>query len=185
MALTPFRVDDFAEIIELQAPGAIQKTVEQFAPAVDTSMIIAAKPGFTVSPAGRGLKVFCNHRFMDRRIYTFSFSLYINLLSQCRMNLLFKAEQNTVFTHRPIKIKPVAFDRLKIANILIEKLAFRHRYQLQSHKLTGSRPVFNCSFKRGNKLKSVLETFGNTISSMVQKYDIITASPSGNGEGAK
>lgn len=64
---------------------------------------------------------------------------------------------------------------IKTANIFNEKLAFRYGYQLKSHKLDLHRVNFAQSFRRGAGLKSVLETFGNTINSMVQKFDVFSA----------
>ncbi len=64
---------------------------------------------------------------------------------------------------------------IKTANIFNEKLAFRYGYQLKSHKLNLHRVNFAQSFRRGAGLRSVLETFGNTINSMVQKYDVFSS----------
>ncbi len=68
---------------------------------------------------------------------------------------------------------------IKTANIFNEKLAFRYGYQLKSHKLNLHRVNFAQSFRRGAGLRSVLETFGNTINSMVQKYDVFSSSKPG------
>lgn len=63
-----------------------------------------------------------------------------------------------------------------------ETLAYRHRLQLKSTRLEMPGATLLQSFKRGNKLKSVLEMFGNTISSMVNRFESIPNSRSGNGE---
>jgi hypothetical protein len=73
----------------------------------------------------------------------------------------------------------------KNSNIFLETLAFRHRFQLQSQRIKMADASFNYSFKRSNRLKSVLEMFGNTISSMVQKYDIVATPPHGKSEPEK
>lgn len=64
-------------------------------------------------------------------------------------------------------------------NIFNEKLAFRYSYQLKSHKLNLEREIFSQSFKRSAGLKSVLETFGNTIDFMVRKYDVFSSPKAG------
>lgn len=60
---------------------------------------------------------------------------------------------------------------LEITNISMEKLAFRYRIQLKSHLMYIARKTILRSIKT-SKLKTVLETFGNTISSMVRKYHL-------------
>ncbi|GEM_PF-1920497 len=66
---------------------------------------------------------------------------------------------------------------MKSAKFFNEKLAFRYGYQLKSHRLNLHRAEFMPSFKRGSGLRSVLETFGNTISLMVQKFDFFSSRP--------
>ncbi|MDD3148912.1 MAG: hypothetical protein PHD82_16585, partial [Candidatus Riflebacteria bacterium] len=73
-------------------------------------------------------------------------------------------------------------DRLNFSINFNETLAFRHRLQLKSTKLDMPRTTILQSFKRGNKLKSVLEMFGNTISSIVHRFESIPNSRSDNGE---
>lgn len=70
---------------------------------------------------------------------------------------------------------------MNFSNIFNETLAFRHRLQLKSTMLTAPRITLTPGF-RGNRLKSVLEMFGNTITSMVNKFESIPNSRSGNGE---
>jgi len=60
---------------------------------------------------------------------------------------------------------------LEISNIFMEKLAFRYRIQLKSHPMYIARKTVLRSIKT-SKLKTVLETFGNTINSMVRKYHL-------------
>lgn len=85
--------------------------------------------------------------------------------------------------HTIIAPKPVTtFDRLNFSINFQETLAFRHRLQLKSTKLDTPRITILQSFKRGNKLKSVLEMFGNTISSIVHRFESIPNSRSDNGE---
>ncbi len=67
--------------------------------------------------------------------------------------------------------------RLKI-NIFNEKLAFRYGYQLKSHRIKLQRLELKYNFRTGSGLKSVLETFGNTINSMVSKYGIFAKTDS-------
>lgn len=70
-------------------------------------------------------------------------------------------------------------DMESATNIFNEKLAFRYSYQLKSHKLNLEREIFSQSFKRSAGLKSVLETFGNTIDFMVRKYDVFSSPKTG------
>ncbi|GAB4269577.1 MAG: hypothetical protein Kow0029_05670 [Candidatus Rifleibacteriota bacterium] len=74
------------------------------------------------------------------------------------------------------------YGRIDTRNIFNEKLAFRYGYHLKSQRLNLHRGDFAPSFRRTAGLKSVLETFGNTINSMVKKYEAFSTRP---GEKAK
>ncbi len=175
----------FVDKIGHKAMICISKPTQNFTISHQLNLSTRAKTSFVVNKNSRDLKVFSNQRFMPRAIHTNSFSLYLSYLVQCSTNLVLKHSQTLKFNFK--KMQKVYNDKytLKITNIFPEKLAFRHRFQLQSQKLLAPGPTFNCSFKRGNKLKSVLETFGNTITSMVLKYDNIATPPARTGEGAK
>ncbi len=92
-------------------------------------------------------------------------------------------QTNTIVQHQ-IKVQKSSSSRCEPehANNLNEMLAFRHRLQLKSTKLDMPATKVVHSFKKGNKLKSVLETFGNTISSIVHRFENIPDPRSGNGE---
>lgn len=175
----------FVDKIIHKAMVCSSRPVQQFIVNHNLSMSAQGKVRFVINRSSRDLKVFSNQRFMPRAIHTSSFSLYLSYLVQCSTNLILKNSQSLKFNFK--KMQKIYNDKytLKITNIFPEKLAFRHRFQLQSQKLLAPGPTFNCSFKRGNKLKSVLETFGNTITSMVLKYDNIATPPVRTGEGAK
>jgi predicted nucleic acid-binding Zn-ribbon protein len=72
--------------------------------------------------------------------------------------------------------------QLEISNIFNEKLALRYGFQLKSHKLNLHREDFAQSFRKQAGLKSVLETFGNTLNSMVKKYDLFSSKNPGKSE---
>lgn len=92
-------------------------------------------------------------------------------------------QTNAIVQHQ-IKVQKIGSSRCEPehANNLNEMLAFRHRLQLKSSKLDMPAPKVVHSFKKGNKLKSVLETFGNTISSIVHRFESIPDPRSGNGD---
>jgi len=92
-------------------------------------------------------------------------------------------QTNAIVQHQ-IKVQKTGNSRCEPqhANNLNEMLAFRHSLQLKSPKLDMPATKVVHSFKKGNKLKSVLETFGNAISSIVHKFEDIPDLRSGNGE---
>ena len=92
-------------------------------------------------------------------------------------------QTNAIVQHQ-IKVQKTGNGRCepKHANNFNEMLAFRHRLQLKSSKLDMPATKVVHSFKKGSKLKSVLETFGNAISSIVHKFESIPDPSSGNDE---
>lgn len=92
-------------------------------------------------------------------------------------------QTNAIVQHQ-IKVQKAVNSRCEPehANNFNEMLAFRHRLQLKSLKLDMPARKIVHSFKKGNKLKSVLETLGNTVSSIVHKFENIPDPRSGNGE---
>ncbi len=92
-------------------------------------------------------------------------------------------QTNAIVQHQ-IKVQKISSSRCEPghANNLNEMLAFRHRLQLKSSKLDMPATKVMHSFKKGNKLKSVLETFGNAISSIVHRFESIPDPRPGNGE---
>lgn len=118
-------------------------------------------------------------------VSTWSLELYLRYLATTFVRQNFRPSEAPLqhdFKWAGVSASP---DALNFSNIFNEMLAFRHRFQLKSQKLEAPQLTLTHSFLRGNKLKSVLETFGNTISSMVQKYEIIPTSQTGNGENVK
>jgi predicted nucleic acid-binding Zn-ribbon protein len=114
----------------------------------------------------------------DFLIATHSLDLLLSYLSRniVEANYLELAQQEAPANESFVNLldrKP----RLKI-NIFNEKLAFRYGYQLKSHRIKLQRLELKYNFRTGSGLKSVLETFGNTISSMVSKYGIFAKTDS-------
>lgn len=187
-AATPLvltNINPFTAKLPLQPMVCLDKSFDQLVTAHKFTAMIPAQNTFIISKEKRALKVFSNQRFMPNKIYTTSLALYLAHLSSHNTNLVLKDPAKLPFICKKPEIAGNNNRQLKIANFFMEKLAFRHRFQLQSQRLLASEPTFNCSFKKGNKLKSVLETFGNTINLMVQKYDIMATPSAGNGGGVK
>jgi hypothetical protein len=70
-------------------------------------------------------------------------------------------------------MRAMSFKMFELApkNIFIEQmLAFRHRLSIKSHMKMVRRSEMKYSFLKEHRLKSVLETFGKTLDSMVQRY---------------
>lgn len=175
----------FCDSVKIVLPSHIVREINRFS--INYAPLRARKDisAYLIKSESKELRIFSNARFMPRKIYTTSFDLYLANLMQNSPNLYLKNRKKQSFQVPRFGIDISELTHLKFANIFTEKLAFRHRFQLQSQKLLAPVPKFNCSFRRGNKLKSVLETFGNTISSMVQKYDIVVSPPAQNGGTAK
>ena len=108
-------------------------------------------------------------------IHTNSFDLLLSYLSRS----IFESQWLTFRHPEPLFVDTDDLiykdDHIEQTNIFYEKLAFRYGYQLKSIKLSLHRIDFVPSFKRGTGLRSVLETFGNTINSMVKRYDVFSA----------
>ncbi len=117
----------------------------------------------------------------DPQILTSSFELFMQFI----VSTLFRHGCSTITSGLPVRLKDNKSSKdcssMIFSNNFNEILAFRHRLQLKSTMLTAPRITLTQNF-RGNRLKSVLETFGNTISSMVNKIESIPNSRSGNGE---
>ncbi len=107
-------------------------------------------------------------------IRTYSIDLFLAYLS----NSIFSKHYNKINpsdeTYSVIKKKPEIKKKLETKNLITEKLAFRHKYQLKFQKIILERKGLVHGFNKDDKLKAVLETFGNTISSMVRKYDVFS-----------
>lgn len=185
LEITGCNFNPFCDSVKIVLPSQIVREVNRFS--IDYAPLGARKDisAYLIKSESKELRIFSNARFMPRKIYTTSFDLYLANLMQNSPNLYLKNRKKQSFQVPGFGIDISELTHLKFANIFTEKLAFRHRFQLQSQKLLAPVPKFNCSFRRGNKLKSVLETFGNTISSMVQKYDIVVSPPAQNGGTAK
>jgi len=185
LSISCHKFDTFSDSVKIIEPRSIIRETNVFS--VDYSMLGARKviSGYLIKSESKTLKIFSNARFMPRKIFTTSFDLYLANLMQNSPNLYLKNHKKQRFHVPEFKIGKSSLACLNFANIFTEKLAFRHRFQLQSQKLLAPVPQFVCRFRRGNKLKSVLETFGNTISSMVLKYDIVVSPPAQNGGTAK
>lgn len=185
LEITGCNFNPFCDSVKIVLPSQIVREINRFS--IDYAPLGARKDisAYLIKSESKELRIFSNARFMPRKIYTTSFDLYLANLMQNSPNLYLKNRRKQSFQVPIFGIDISELTHLKFANIFTEKLAFRHRFQLQSQKLLAPVPKFNCSFRRGNKLKSVLETFGNTISSMVQKYDIVVSPPAQNGGTAK
>ena len=128
----------------------------------------------------------CNSRLDFDTIQTFSiitasFDLYLSYLSETLIKKHFSINTEPLSHFSKFSKANVTLEKFKLQNNLTETLAFKARFQLKSQKLSKPRINMAHSFKRENKLKSVLKTFGNTITSMVQKYDIVQTTPTDDG----
>jgi hypothetical protein len=132
--------------------------------------------------SSREVKLIITRKLRKADIVDNSFELFINYLTREIVQRNFNSDDQfvTVFDEMIMTMK--APELWKNTNIFLETLAFRHRFQLQSQRIQMTGASFNYSFKRSNRLKSVLEMFGNTINSMVQKYDIVATPRNGNSE---
>jgi len=151
--------------------------------ALDYDLPISYNPVQTTS--SRAVRMLISRKLREDEIFTNSFDLFMNYLIREIVERNFNSDDLfTIFTNeiRVVADEPAEF---KNSNIFLETLAFRHRFQLQSQRIKMADASFNYSFKRSNRLKSVLEMFGNTISSMVQKYDIVATPPHGKSEPEK
>lgn len=148
--------------------------------------IIASEPPIWCWNTGRsGFARLEINRKQTFAISTYSLDLYLHFLETTIMKQNFQPSENPLtLVLQPIQT-PEVNARMNFSNTLNEMLAFRHRLQLKSQKIDAPRVLLQHSFNRGNKLKSVLEIFGNTISLMVQKYEIFPTSQTGNGENVK
>jgi len=128
---------------------------------------------------GMNMKAAHNHAFA---IISNSFDLYLQFLISTivRQNDIPSESRLEHILNGNKKNRSV--EKLDLAINFQETLAFRHRLQLKSTKLEAPGATLQQSFKRGNKLKSVLETFGNKISSIVNQLESIPNSRSDNGE---
>ena len=118
-------------------------------------------------------------------IFTYSFDLLLSYMSrdivEAHYNEL-KFQNQHFETTDNLKEKALDTD---ITNIFNEKLAFRYGYQLKSFKLKQNPAVLPQSFKQRSGLKSVLETFGNTLNSMVDKYNLFSEKKNNTDENLK
>lgn len=121
----------------------------------------------------------------DFGIFTYSFDLLLSYMSRDIVESHYqelKFQQQHFETVDNLKEKPLD---IEIANIFNENLAFRYGYQLKSFKLKLNPVVLLQSFKQRTGLKSVLETFGNTLSSMVNKYNFFSEKKNDTDENLK
>ena len=106
-------------------------------------------------------------------IYKYSLLLFLSYLS----NRIFQKQYFQI--SRTEQLKNTTFKTVKKTNLikeknnLPEKLAFRSTYKLKFQKLKTPRKKFTYSFENKGKLQTVLETFGNTINTMVKKYHFL------------
>lgn len=117
-----------------------------------------------------------SRKIENASIKTNSIELTIKRLTAA---IVFKAFASTTESEEfKLKIErpAVRCENVKISNYFSEKLAFRYGLQLQSIIMQLVDIKFCFAFKQGNKLKSVLEMFGNTINSMFEKYDFVSGS---------
>lgn len=135
--------------------------------------------------SSRAVKVLISRKLRDDEILTNSFDLFMNYLIREIVERNFNSDDIFTILMNEIRVVAGRPAEFKNSNIFLETLAFRHRFQLQSQRIKMAAASFNYSFKRSNRLKSVLEMFGNTISSMVQKYDIVATPPHGKSEPEK
>ncbi|PKL48800.1 MAG: hypothetical protein CVV42_08330 [Candidatus Riflebacteria bacterium HGW-Riflebacteria-2] len=135
--------------------------------------------------SSRTVTMLISRKLREDEIFTRSYNLFMNYLIREIVERNFKSDDLFTITMNAEKAEMEKPGELKNTNIFLETLAFRHRFQLQSQRIKMADASFNYSFKRSNRLKSVLEMFGNTINSMVQKYDIVAAPRHGNSEPEK
>ncbi len=132
--------------------------------------------------SSRKVKMMIFRKLRDDAIIINSFDLFTCYLMREIVERNFNVDDIFTLTFNDQRAKAESPTSLKKPNIFPEKLAFRHRFQLQSQRIKMADASFNYSFKRSNRLKSVLEMFGNTINSMVQKYDIVATPGHGKSE---
>ena len=126
-----------------------------------------------------------SRKLKNNGIFTSSFDMFMNYLTREIVERNFNADDQFTISLKGMNTDTKELATMKITNIFLETLAFRHRFQLQSQRIKMAAASFNYSFKRSNRLKSVLEMFGNTINSMVQKYDIVATPDHGKSEPEK
>lgn len=135
--------------------------------------------------SSRRVKLLTTSKHKAAKIIDNSFDLYIGYLSREIISRNYRSNEQFPMVFEEMQATEKELDNIKNPNFFIETLAFRHRFQLQSQRIKMAGASFVYSFKRGNRLKSVLEMFGNTINSMVQKYDIIATPRNGKSEPGK
>jgi len=135
--------------------------------------------------SSRAVRMLISRKLRNDEIFTNSFDIFMNYLIREIVERNFNSDDLFTILINEIRVVAGAPAVFKNTNIFLETLAFRHRFQLQSQRIKMADASFNYSFKRSNRLKSVLEMFGNTINSMVQKYDIVATPPHGKSEPEK
>lgn len=133
----------------------------------------------TAKPTGMSMK---SARARGFHIIGHSFDLYLQFLVSTIVSQNSHPSETRLQHSWNDKKRVHGIEQLNHAINFQETLAYRHRLQLKSTRLEMPGATLLQSFKRGNKLKSVLEMFGNTISSMVNRFESIPNSRSGNGE---
>ncbi|MBU1108204.1 MAG: hypothetical protein KKB51_16145 [Candidatus Riflebacteria bacterium] len=135
--------------------------------------------------SSRIVKLLASRNLKNSDIIENSFNLFIDYLTHEIVSRNFNSDDKFTMVFEAMQTISAEINKMKFTNIFAETLAFRHRFQLQSQGMKMAAPSFNYSFKRSNRLKSVLEMFGNTISSMVQKYDIAATPRNGSSDPEK
>lgn len=132
--------------------------------------------------SSRIVKLLVSRNLRKSEIITDSFDLLVNYLTSEIVTRNFHSDDKFTIVCKEMLIPANATGKMKYTNIFVETLAFRHRFQLQSQSMKMADASFSYSFKRSNRLKSALEMFSNTISSMVQKYDIVATPQNGKSD---
>ena len=135
--------------------------------------------------SSRIVKLLVNRNLRKSEIITDSFELLVNYLASEIITRNFNSDDKFSLVIKDMQVAYKATAIKNLTNIFVETLAFRHRFQLQSQRMKMADASFSYSFKRSNRLKSALEMFSNTISSMVQKYDIVATPQNGKSDHEK